>query len=324
MAQQVNVSGEVHFINSNLPSPGQGLGNPLSNVLVNFSGLPVLPSGSCNNVITDDTGYQCTFNGGPAQQLLIRPKALNNALDNNCGVDEDDLCWMQVYSIYGVGGIPSGYPCGSVILTFHHSSLIAADVNQSGNISGSDVVIVRDMILKKPNAANYPSHFFYPQEDDNALYDAYTNAGGYPFISYQEEMIVQGANPVADFYAVKTGDPVSGYCTNPVARQAVADPNVSDAQEELLLSERSGLSVLKGRVIDASIEIGSDLQDVHMLSARLDLGESYHDFIGVESNLDLAIERSFRLAGDQLEVILLADKSVSEPYLKLVFDDSNA
>lgn len=310
------VSGEV------ATKRADGSDGPLSNVLVLIDGQPVLPTNACQSIITAGGDYNCSFAGaGFAQQVYVEQQAITTALDNTCGVDYDDMCWMQTYILFNINNSNNPLGCSDgATLPVHHSGLIAADVDQNGSITGNDVVEVRYMVLGQPQAANHPSYFFYPQSDDGALQLEMGNSLGYPFIDYQEGALGAGSNVNLDFYAVKVGDPYTTFCQSLIAKGSYDNESELDLSRTAMY-ERADLPTAKSLIHGSAIDVQFDEKDTYMIVVEADLARFADQFNGFDSNLNLELASSYKVVDNRLTAVLLADKRIQSPSLRLTFDD---
>ena len=222
-------------------------------------------------VMTDENGQYIFENMPLGNSYEIRPEKNTNPTN---GVTTFDILKIN-HHILGTDMITSPY------------SLIAADANNNGIISTTDIVAIQRVILfMDDNFANNTSWRFVP-----ANY-AFQNPQN-PFAeAFPESLTVQnmgGAITLEDFIAIKIGD-INGnvnpqlYTGNNGTTNQVNEMMLENRSSERLLLSASDQHFLAGEVISVSVS-AKELSDLVSWQMTIDYDEnklSFQDIIGNE------------------------------------------
>jgi hypothetical protein len=223
---------------------------PLKNVAVNYT-----ENNSLENKISssDSEGKFSFFTASNPSTVTIYPEY---DLDINKGISTLDLVYIQRH-ILGIAKLDSPY------------KLISADVNKSGNITASDLVSLRKVILGSANS--FPNQKSYVFVDKNAVFANPEN----PFDFSGK--ISAAPNSIFEFMAVKIGD-VNNSASTGQAR-LVAEPRNANtlilektinANGEYLIVVKSGFDInISG--LQTAIDFKGNLENVELIPAELEI-----------------------------------------------------
>ncbi|NVN95784.1 MAG: T9SS type A sorting domain-containing protein [Bacteroidetes bacterium] len=237
VASNVVISGNVHTEQNYL----------MNNVKLKLNG-----SGANDSVITSTNGIY-NFNVLQGNSYTITPSK-GNDISALSGLSTLDLILIQRH-ILNIQPLNSAY------------KVIAADVNQSGNISTMDILLIKSLILQ--TATNFPNNEIWKFVNSDYVFSNPQQ----PF-PYENTRSYSNANNLTDqnFIAVKLGDVNNSWNPNTSKNSAVGNINFD------LLSQNANY----GDIISIPVKV-SNFNDVSGYQFSLEWNPNDFEFVAIDN-----------------------------------------
>ena len=237
-SDNVSISGNIHTEQNYL----------MNNVKLKLNG-----SGANDSVITSSNGIY-NFNVLQGNSYTITPSK-GNDISALSGLSTLDLILIQRH-ILNIQPLNSAY------------KVIAADVNQSGNVSTMDILLIKSLILQ--TATNFPNNEIWKFVNSDYVFSNPQQ----PF-PYENTRSYSNANNLTDqnFIAVKLGDVNNSWNPNASKNSAVGNINFD------LLSQNANY----GDIISIPVKV-SNFNDVSGYQFSMEWNPNDFEFVAIDND----------------------------------------